>query len=240
MVVKSNTYKDFVKFLGNKVNEASGINLDQAYGRSCKFQIFKSDKSLTPEAQAYLNKNGEFEFNKIILPKEVSMDDGYLSKTVSSFIFKRSISGKDLVELCESFQDDEDEEFRNSNFMINDSSKDNNLLNSIENSNQLQPITANESNSDTRVSKSLSTSFHVNSIYNDLPKLKKTFGIFKLFQDVEPETWIEKVEVYLSLNYSSDKDVIIEYFYIFLMIITSGSLTIVLNLLVLKNLKANI
>lgn len=232
-VIKSNTYKTFVDYVKAKSTELGHFEFENA--RNVKFEVMKGGK-FTPEALTYLNKDLKFSFKDEILKPEPSAAEASTFQNLASAVygFKKNLSGKDLMAMCDVGVNEEDTENiveLNTTFMSpndlnldnsNEIEKNKRNLNEKEEIAKRSKIDSVKNLSSALVipssvnSSAVNSTYQISTIYNDLSKLKNIFGIYKLFKGIEPETWIERVDIYLNVNYSSNKKEIIKFFYIFL------------------------
>lgn len=237
LVEKASTYKTFVDYVHKKAKHLGHYEFENS--RNVKFEV-KKGNYFTQEALSYLNQEFKFAFKDEILKPEADVADLSSLRGIASSVlnFKRNLSGKDLLAMCDL---DDDNEFNDAvdmdqTFMVpNNSSKEDFRSDNLKRSTNYQEEPAKRSNllsnqnpqnsssglpialpSPVHKPATINTSYQISSIYNDLNRLKKTFGVYKLFKGIEPEVWIERVDIFLNLNYSSNKKEIVKFFYIFL------------------------
>lgn len=236
LIKEHSTYKTFAKLIKKRIDNGDGNNF--ILSRNCRCDIL-IDEKVSKEAKTYLNTELEFEFKGEKLTKEKTLlSDNSIVQMVSNAVsLRRNLSGSDLMQYCEDSNDSNDSTDLNKTFMncglpLNDVDNQNKRKVEYEENQKSSKLSKSSdpqlalsiinhapntfaSNSET-TSASFTSVLSINSLYNDVPKLKKIFGCFKLFQKIEAEVWIEKVEIYLNANYSSNLDEICKFFYVFL------------------------
>lgn len=185
---------------------------------------------MTPEAIMYLNSDLEFVFKGHKLTKEkLVSDNSYTSMITNVISSKRNLSGRDLMELYGDEDSNDSIDVNNKTFMNDEGTFDLDSEDKLEDKQtdsipkpnkvakqSLQLFLPGNSLATRNNSNSKSIQYAINSLYNDIPKLKSVFGTYKLFQGIEAEVWIEKVSIYLNSNYSTNIDEVCPYFYVFL------------------------
>lgn len=219
-LIKLNSF--YVSFL-REIKKKDEIT--QNYVRNIRILIYNNKNELTPEAKTYITSSGGFIVNGIELKHEKVHND-----TIEEIDL--DISGEKILKSYSSF-DDDDNDVQNIN-------KEQNQLILFDLTTQKSPkiprinqnlFSGRLSNIDLNSlsNRNLSdidklSGVVVNSIYQDLNKLQKSFGIFSLFnkQKIDGQAWISKIETILTSMYQNNSQDLNIFIYLLTKISKNG------------------